>query len=411
MRLASMLLTLFLIQPVTKAQEKDPLINTWLPINVTDYTGESDSWGRSIMFSIITFQANDTMALTYGGTDYKKKFFYRLHSDTLELKESEAESDYFKVLERSEDRLRIFFDSFNIVTYQPFEVGNISIDHTKLKKHLTSNIWTFKQVKSEYKQELLIDFRLGIQDSSLIQPKFIPHANDVYFKGSIYLNDDPYVWYISEFYNTLLLRIEGVGFSSFIGIPSLFFIESYNKKRLRAYCWMNGEKMFFVAKADKMKAAHKENLDLLFTSKWRFESDKFEKIKRRDTKGLMDLGMAEDNFYELTEPVYIHDSTFVISEDDLKQKRLVLEFEKNGAYRIYREARIIDSGKWKGYFNSTQLTIQSDKKYDSDGIIRGYIEILHLTKNKLVLRREFLTRLNGENEIVSSKIETYRPIR
>ncbi len=396
----------------TKAQDINHLINSWVPTDIKDYTGESDSWRHSTMFSIITFQTNDTLELTYGGTNHKKKFFYRLQRDTLELKNSEEEHEYFKVLERTENRLKIFYDSFNIVTYQPFLESKNNISQAKLKEDLASNIWTFKQRKNTYKKEWSIDFRNGIQDSSLLIIEAIPYSNNAYFKETIRTNDHPHIWALSSFKNVPILRLEEVGFSSSSNLSGIFFIDSHRNNKLRIYTWLDGDKVYFTAKAlEKVKKLNDDNLKNLFRTKWRFDNAKYQRTKRRDRLGLMDLGIEYDDFQILTNSDYFHDSTLLILSDDLALKQLILEFSENGEYGIYREKKIIDSGSWQGFFNHTLLKMESDTKYDSDGIVRGHIEIVHLSKNKLVLKREFQTRLNGNVTYESSLIETYRPVQ
>lgn len=411
MRYLSIVL-LFFIGFQSKAQNRSELINTWVPINVTDYEGEPHPRKSDLMLAILTFYENGKLRVHHSGTNYYRDLDYQLKQDSLTIQIPNKDPIEALLLEGFENRIKVFYDSFNIVTYQPFEASIVNIDQVRLKKQLTSSIWTFKQVNSDYNLEWSIDFRNGIQDSSFIRPEILQYLNDVYFEQTIFSNNSPHIWSINEFKNVTLLRIEEVGFSRFSDLSGIFFIDSYSKNKLRAHTWLDGKKVHFEARAQKKnKNLNSDILANLFRTKWRFESAKRPKIRRRDRRGLMDLGMADDDFLELTEPGYIHDSTLLISSDDLEQQRLIFEFNANGEYGIYREKRLIDYGAWQGFFNNTLVKIESDTNYDSDGVIRGHIEIIHLSKNKLVLKRKFLTILNGSQKDEWSLIETYRPIR
>ena len=69
----------------------------------------------------------------------------------------------------------------------------------------------------------------------------------------------------------------------------------------------------------------------------------------------------------------------------------------------------MDEGIWGMQFNNTIIHFESNRKaYESDGILRGDIEI---KKNKLVIRRLFQTNLKNRVDRNESLWEVYKPVR
>lgn len=125
----------------------------------------------------------------------------------------------------------------------------------------------------------------------------------------------------------------------------------------------------------------------------------------------MDLGYAVDDFLEYGE-VYTNDSTLLISQEDIDNNSLILKFEETGTYKIYRESRVLDVGKWNMQFNNTIVHLNSDREERlSDGVFGGFIEIKKLKKNKLVIYRSFESSLNHVIKTGESLLEVYRPIK
>lgn len=403
------ILVLILSYFTSFAQKTDALINTWVPINVTDYEGETDLYGSKLMLSIYSFNKGNKGEHFYGGIDYGNYFKYEIRDDTLIFSVLDFTPYNVLILENTETSLKLFFDSMNVVSYIPFPKKPVNLDNEKIPKILSSDYWNIKQTKGKNRLALSLDFRNEIEDSSLVKPFAYKYVNDLYIPSTIIRNEYPHLWSLSQLNGISILMFEEImssGISS-----SLFFLEKYNMNKMSLYRWNKGIKEYF--KGVRQRKTNKEKvteLSILTQSVWKIEREKVEREKRIRKKDLIDLGMVYDNFYNPDED-YVHDSTLLITKNDITRKELRLRFNADGSYEILKRDNVIDSGKWKGYFNNTFLKIESDTKFEHDGIISGHIEILHLSKNKLVLKRQFHTILNGDEKDERSLIETYSPVR
>ncbi len=399
--------------PFQALTQQSNIVNTWVATDVRDYLGESNSWDSFYMLSLLTFENDSSGNTLYGGTDFKRFFSYRLIKDSLELGFSGEKAVRVLVIENSEDRLKLFLDSFNTVTYVPLEKTNSSIDIEKLREALIGETWDFDIRPWVKKRELSIDFRRGIQDSSLILNQFIKYANDAYLPSSLELDDYPHLWNISENHSHTVLRVESIGIGTGTAISSsLLFVESYNRKMLKGHLWKEGRKIRFTASLRKNSEETKaRNLSNLTAVKWRLEKVKPEKIRRIRKRDLIDLGTIDDDFIEYVPSDYIHDSSRVVLQNDILEKKLVLEFKQDHSYNILRVNELINSGNWLGLFNLRSIKLQSNIRENEDGILTGHIEVLSLSNKKLVIKRRLFQRLNSQFNYPKSQIETYKPIR
>ncbi|OEK03341.1 hypothetical protein BFP97_18230 [Roseivirga sp. 4D4] len=393
------------------AQKQNDLINTWLPINVEDYTMESLSWESKLMLSLLTFKNDTSGQIGYGGTNFNRRFSYRPSDDGLEIELGNKESFKVLILEKSVGHLRILYDSFNIVTYTPLHAPIEIIDLEKLRTALIGKTWEFRIKHQGRRDEIPVDFRKGIQDSSLIRSQFIKYSNDAYLPSFLELDDYPHLWNISQSNSNTILRFEAVGISDVSVISSsLLFIETYNRNTLKGYLWKEGRKIRFTASLRKNSERIKaRNLSNLTAVKWKLENAKPEKIRRIRKRDLIDLGTIGGDFIEYTPPNYLHDSSRVVLQSDITEKRLVFDFKQDSSYTILRDSQLISSGNWQGLFNLSSIKFESKTGEDEDGILRGHIEVLSLSKKKLVIKRRFFQRLNNQFEYPKGLIETYRP--
>ncbi|MBO3700764.1 hypothetical protein [Roseivirga sp. E12] len=404
---------LLLLYVEASSQNKSGIVNTWVPIDVQDYNEESNSWDSFYMLSILTFENDSSGNTLYGGTDFKTPFSYRLIKDSLEFRLLGEKAERVLVVENSEDRLKLFLDSFNTVTYVPLEKTNSSIDIEKLRKALIGKTWDFKIRPWRKSVEIPVDLREGIQDSSLILNQFIKYANDAYLPSSLELDDYPHIWSISENHSHMVLRVETIGIDTRSAISSsLLFIESYNRTMFKGYLWQEGRKIQFTTRlrrnSEEIKARNLSNLTAI---KWRLDKVKPEKIRRIRKRGLIDLGTIGDDFIEYIPRDYVHDSSRVVLQSDISQKKLVLEFKQDHSYNILRDNELINSGNWLGLFNLRSIKLHSNIGENEDGILTGHIEVLSLSNKKLVIKRRLFQRLNNQFKYPKSQIETYRPIR
>ncbi len=409
MRYLCLITLLSLLTFSVPAQEKkDLLINSWAPINVLDINAESFGYGSSLMLSFLSFEESGKVISLYGGTDYSKAFTYKRNHDTLSFSNPELPDFEAVIIKNTETHLKLFLDSMNIVTYIPLPKSNRVLKNRITKNLLTSKLWKLKRKRSNDRFVLPLDFDIGIKDSSIIRSHFLEYSNHLYLTQTFRFNDDyPHIWSLAFNNGRPVLRIEGIGISSNI-LSSLFFIDKTHSNRILLHRWVNGKKEYFTLKEQKGSSKkRRKKLALLTSHAWKFKTHSTKKVKKRDE--LIDLGIAEDHFNELTPPHYHHDTTFIISDSDLIQKQLVLKFNQNHTYEIRRDKRIIDSGQWTDHLNQF-IEITSNRIRESDGIVRGYFEILKIRRGKLTLERRFKSRLNGNIYTDKSKTEVYIPI-
>lgn len=210
--------------------------------------------------------------------------------------------------------------------------------------------------------------------------------------------------------NSFVLHIHEVFGSSFS--PKNLIIKDIKKGKMSLVYWSDGEELTAEAHKWKKKSVREQNKEIenLTRQAWRIQEEIIP--PPLDTTGLIDLGMAIDDFDELEDEEYKKDSTLIISQEDIDNHSLILEFDKSGTYKIYRESRVLNEGKWTMQFNNTIIKLESKRKaQDGDGIVDGYIEILKVKKNQLILRRVFKNNLSYHIDTDYSYKEVYKPIR
>ena len=404
LKLMKMLFTLSLLLCTfigVRAQDiPKELLKTWMPIMTQDYKGDT-IYQQGLNF--LTFeQESGHFELP------NQEFTFEVDQDSVIFYNQTFGRLPAKIIELQNDRLILFLDSSLVVTYIPLPNFENKAEQGDIDATISDNIWSFRFLLDDGEYfHLDIEFLDHLQDSSIVGYQYLSLAKTAKFKPSSVF--DQATWYVDKHQNTFALHINEV-FGTPFGLEKLI-IKRIHKDKMSLVYWSDGEELTAEAYKWKKKSIHKQSNEIenLTRQAWRIQEEIIP--PPIDTTDLMDLGYVMDDFLEYDE-VYINDSTLIISQEDIDNHSLILKFEETGAYKIYRESRVLDEGKWSMQFNNTIVQLDSDNEERlSDGVLGGFIEIKELKRNKLIIYRSFATRLNHQEERNESLWEVYKPVR
>tara|TARA_R110001592_G_scaffold4056_3_gene22787 strand:- start:245 stop:1450 length:1206 start_codon:yes stop_codon:yes gene_type:complete len=376
------------------------LLKTWMPVLSTNYKGDTTYQEGP---SFITFEQE-------GGHFElpEQKFTFNITQDRINFFLETGPKQSVKLIELQSDRLVLSYDSSMIITYIPLPNFEQKMDLSDINAIISDNIWSFRLPGA---RDDFFDFKMEffdyLQDSGIVNYQYINLVKTVKFYPPS--DFDQVLWYVDRHQNTFVIHIKQI-FSSIFGLEKLAIKDIGNNKMDLVY-WLAGQEVNITAHKWKKKSIHKQSKEIenLTRQAWRIQEEIIP--PPIDTTGLMNLGYVVDDFLEYGEE-YIYDSTSLIYQEDIDSHSLILKFDKTGGYKIYRESRVLDEGKWSMGFNNTLIQLNSDKEERlSDGVFGGYIQIKEIKRNKLMIYRSFENSLNHQIKAVESLLEVYRPIR
>ncbi|WP_141655418.1 hypothetical protein [Roseivirga seohaensis] len=372
------------------------LLKTWMPVLSTNYEGDTTSQ-EDLYF--ITFENKKGVI---GFED--RAFSYEMLNDSINIEFDTDEVVKVALLELERERLVLSFDPSLIITYIPLPAFDLRKNINEVIESFIGEVWSF-DIQTRYgTYNLDIDFSNILEDSALVRPEYLHIAKTAH---ALSIKDDPILWYITKKEEAVILKMEFI-YSSVNELGN-FLITDFKNDHIQFSYWEKGKEFHVQAKKWKKKSAHKQSKDIenLTRQAWRIEKEIIPKSKDSGFEAMLNQYFIE--FEELHNEI---DSTLFISQEDIDNHSLTLKFEETGAYKIYRESRVLDEGKWSIQFNNTIIQLNSDKEERlSDGVFGGFIEIKELKRNKLIIYRSFETRLNHQEERNESLWEIYKPVR
>lgn len=373
------------------------LLKTWMPILSTNYKG--DTTYQEDLY-LITFEEESVLFELP-----EQKFRFNITQDRINFFLETGPKQSVKLIELQSDRLVLSYDSSMIITYVPLPNFEQKKDLSDINAIISDNIWSFRLPGD---RDDFFNFKMEffdyLQDSGIVNYQYINLVKTAKFYPPI--DDDQALWYVDKHQNTFVLHINEI-FSSFFGIERLAIKDIGNNKMDLVY-WLAGKEVNITAHKWKKKSAHKQSkkIENLTRQPWRIEKEIIPKSRDSGFEAMLNQYFIE--FEELHDEI----STLLISQEDIDNHSLIMKFEKTGGYKIYRESRVLDEGKWSMQFNNTIVQLNSDKEERlSDGVFGGFIEIKELKRNKLIIYRSFETRLNHRYETDESLLEVYKPVR
>ncbi|GAB5527637.1 MAG: hypothetical protein Roseis2KO_55090 [Roseivirga sp.] len=391
---------------ISQTVEKD-ILGAWLPISVKNWEGQYSS--PTPVLLLVFEQGGKGLRKGTGSNLVTLPFSYRLDSNSLEWN---FEENIFKTQlpELQNDLMTIRFDSSYVADYIRLPQIDAGAELSELKEALENQTWELTLGSYREPISILYQFEDHVLDSGLTDHRL--WSKDLglrtYHFGII--DAIKQSWTVSQHGETLILRIDR-GFSS-IGSFTLL-LKSFSNDFLTLSYWEDDEEQFATMKRLHKPSAKesKKKLKWLTQTKWQFQSE-YIPPPDTDTTNIIDLGMVIDDFEELDDGGYKHDSTAVIQQTDLDEKLLLLDFQQNGAYRIWREDRILDEGTWKYFFNQTVIQLISNKEpHSADGMYGGDIKIASIRNREIKLYRNLKQLLNDNESDSYSHLETYKPYR
>lgn len=407
----AILLLLAIHQKASSQINEEDLLGTWFP--VMEQYEDGDTSFFDLNSPIWAFEQDGIGRQEVAGNNaISYPFTYNISGDSLEINGDNGHFR-FRLTKGANSSLKIHFDPMSIVTFIHIPSYNTGIDLAELKSALDNDTWEFSIIDYGHSEpfSILYQFESQLEDSSIVRHYFHGTTFSLKaYKNGLFADQRGDFWSIGEHEGTQILSIR----HEFSWMSSLVFIlKKYQEGLLEFSTWEFGRKLKVIARRINKPNFQvlKRNSKILTQTKWQFYSE-YIPPPDTDTTNIMDLGMVKDDFEELDDKDYRHDSTAVVQQTDLNEKLLLLEFQQDGNYKISREDRILDQGTWKYFFNQTVIQLSSNKEpYKADGIYGGDIKIESINKKEIKIYRNFRQLLNDNNWDSYSYLETYKPYR
>lgn len=384
---------------------EDDLIGTWFPVMELEREGYAVPFITSPNLLVFKGQGKG-MAEFPGENTREYPFSYKMFTDSIYVKTPYAEFG-FAASKPDQDQLILTFDDekdLHFIRLPQYDTGK---PLNQLIEVLVGEAWDFAFPTGAQDERYFIKHEFSpLKDTSKIH---LTPRNIVYSSALSYdhYTMEPTFWSVSQYGKTLVLNIQS-------GHPydwhHTFLIRSFNEDVILADYWTEGLKYEMTIKKSQAQKPGKvaRVVKLLTRIKWRFKSEKLPV-----PNNILDLTSPDwtGDYLEMFPP-YNNDSTLLIKQSDLDQKLLILEFNEDKTYKVYRENRVLDEGAWRFVFNGERLMLQSTRDpYISDGVFGGYIFINRIKRNTLEISRDFLFNQSRGYWNDFSNLETYTPYR
>lgn len=408
-----MLLLLLPLQGKSQISETD-LIGSWLPIG---YKSESDSHYYNQPSVIFIFN-EDGKGLRKATNNVipNSAFSFKFGLDSVLW---EIDNQRFQTsLPYFDGKILCFTDNSKmIIGFIPFPKAENKITLDEARSALENQSWGLvSKYADDY--DLLYQFDDHLINTTVAIPESWSRSSSVRVFNDRLRRDDyyPTIWTLTEHDDTILLSIPN---TSRMYRNYRIVIDKLQPDLIQStlYTSTNETKLEFKKIPEFNAKMGKKRMKWLTSSEWRYDEKYIPPIDPLDTAELMDLGIVEDDFEELHPFLpegYRSDSTLLISEEDLTNRQLILNFTKDGKYKILREDRQLDAGTWHYLFNETVIELVSERDQEmSDGVFGGTLAIKFLEERKLVVTRYFNifeNQLPGKNNY-AAKDEVYLRIK
>ncbi|MCE7993834.1 MAG: hypothetical protein HEP71_17740 [Roseivirga sp.] len=401
-------LVLMGITQQNKAQiYEEDLIGTWFPVMEQFINDDTISLINPVLQVFEPSGQGRTEVL--GNNSKLYPFNYVIHNNSLQII---ADNDTFKtkVLSLTPELLIIEVDSLRAVSFVPlpeYHTGKVLPD---LKKVLTNNSWQFEITSNLTNETYLISYHFTdyLNNLSYMLPDFEKSVFTAWSSVHVPHEDQSLIWSVGEHNNTSILRMQSVFKES---EDLILIVKAFRSNTIEFVTWNMGVQNTIVARKVKrptMKNQEK-TLSLLTGKKWRIDKESFH-VKRNSRS-------EEPIDFYTTSSVYARgpyslDSTSLICRNDIEQQLVVLQFNPDFTYKVYREQRLLDEGRWILTFNGQEIRLSSSREeWSGDGVYGGIIRIGKLQKNRIILKRRFHHQLDHDHSIEESNWETYKPYR
>lgn len=359
---------------------------TWIPIQVEDFDG--NTYDSELQLFALTFTDTAFLISRTLGTSYDRISKYNLKGNKLELT-NDRNTFEVNILSIKEDKLKIQFDSFRIVTYIPFPVQKDK-DQVELIGDLLSNrTWYLDDKQFNLNGNILIEFKDSLEDR-IVKP---PLRNQLHAAG-IHAFEHGYsdfhmraIWGISYFNNTNVLSLSELDGGN---LNNVIIITGILDSRIMGFKFANSKRTPIEL------TLAQSNIDQLrdsLSKAWTLTA--FEEVK--------------DENYEVGSSFGEIEKALTIA--DLEKSKITLNLGDNNFFVIKVNNDTLTLGSWR-LSNSGKL-IELTSKYFEDGhnLVRNhFLSIIKIDSNQLqIYRRENIE--SSEDEIARlGFIETYEPI-
>ncbi len=403
----AILLLSFLRQEAVSQVNEEDLLGTWFPVSVKLWNGDY-SYGPPALILVFEKEGKGIRKGT-GANIVDIPFTYQLGQDSLELV-FEGRRGKIRAPVLIGNQMTIQFDSTRITDFIRLPKLDAGIELSEFRESLKNQTWELTIGSSQEPTSILYQFEDHVLDSGLTDYRL--WSKDLGLRTYHFGIVDAIrqSWTVSQHYKTLILGIDRE-FSLMASFTLL--LQSFTDDSMIFSYWdQNIEHQAFLKRLNKPSERQSaKRLHWLTQTKWQFYSE-YIPPPDTDTTNIMDLGMVKDDFEELDNGGYKHDSTAVIQQTDLDERLLLLEFKQDRTYEISRENRILDQGTWKYFFNQTVIQLNSNKEpYNADGIYGGDIKIESIKRNEIKLYRNLKQLLDDYHSEPYSHLETYIPYR
>ncbi len=364
--------------------DEEALIGHWIPVSYEQGPGFHDVF-VNMGNVLLKFDTNENGSFELLGVpDGSWLFTYELKLDSIRLSSEEFNFKYLNISHFNTESFVANFDGGASVIYQRLAPGSYVSPLEQYEELIAEKFWLITMDGLKDPEGYRFEPHAYLKDTSLFKPTSIPSLRSSAphpGQGSSEL----LYWSIAIHHNQLFIKFHSpFGFWPFDCDFAL--IEEIGPGKIKFKSWNKGQPYYFTARQKKPLSAEKQARELkwLTDHPWRIFAEKEQ--PPIDSSQYIFLGPLLDEIEPWIPEDFIHDSTLVISREDLDEKKLILHFHKDGVYQIKRNERILDEGTWRSYYDNTEVVLSSKRdKEKSDGVTGGYLNIIKLRKNKLIL--------------------------
>jgi hypothetical protein len=401
---AIFLLSLMSMGLQAQINEED-LIGTWFPVMEQFTQGDTVPVITKSSYVFEMGQIGRAEPLGSNATVYP--FRYKLEGDSLFI-QTRSDTIRSKIISLGRQNLTIAFDEATRVSFIPLPDYNLSLDISELVDNLVNEVWEFEIQHSAQGKDIKMLYQFGLGSKNrVISPEFRGTIHDIKVMDSDFPQHGGQVfWTVGKHGNSFVLRVDDI----FSGFQSgIFIIKHFSENSMELITWRMGKSSKVLARKVKKPSKQKTEhiLNLLTRSRWRFDH----KVPAPSVDSIQ-ISAISDYFYDRGFS-YKVDSTAVILQSDYENGLLMIDFEPDGRYAIYREERLLDSGDWKMSFYGKLVSLKSDRKMSSgDGIFGGELLVESIKKDELRLKAYLIQQVNNSREYSqNTPLEIYSAVK
>ncbi|UII31947.1 hypothetical protein LVD17_27030 [Fulvivirga ulvae] len=381
----SRLILIFLILCSCSKEYNILIQRTWIPVKVEDSDGQN--YDSELQLFALTFTDSAFLVSRTLGTAHDRVSKYNLKGDKLELTDSQGTGEV-DILSLNEDKLKVQFDSLNIVTYVPFPVQKHE-DQTEMIDDLLSNeSWYLDDPQFGANVKILIEFKDSLEDR-IVQPILRDQLNAAGIHAFEHGYSDFHrrvIWGVNYFNNTNVLSISELDGGA---LNNVIIVTDISDSLIRGFKFVNGERLPIKL---TLVQSNTEQIIASLSKDWTLTG--FEEVKDEYGEFWNSFGGVEKG----------------IKLSDLENSKITFHLGEKNLFVIKVNNDTLTHGSWR--LSSSGRLIELTSRYLEDGnkLLRNhFLSIIKIDSNQLqIYRRETIESSEGEFARLRF-IENYEP--